>query len=390
MQGNVNNTSRLAYFDLLRLTLVTLALLSHFLLLVDWEAAVSLDLFYTIRVVTRGSMPGLLIVFGFMMQYVYSRKWDSNGPRTVFSRLVYRMVLCYFAYLGIVCIGALGGYHSWKHAVASTTLLLPAMFAGLFKYYALLIPFVFLFLFISKVYGLRKLILTVIIWIVFVELARHHLHSPHRLLNHSFSLLFGIGNSWGPSISHAIIFVLFGMLLSEFLYGVEKRLAKISLIISICLSIALLGYEVFQVGGEEFASGIINTYRPSNHMAYFAFGILAFALFAILSYMVSTVYSHSFSTRISYLGANTFAIFFWGNVVLLLIPFKLLATYWSLSAICALFPIIIAASYYSPILIDNLQDKSAVFYPKLVITRISTYISNFLIKKVKRKTIYVK
>lgn len=352
---------RLHNFDLLRLTLVLIALLNHFMIthgkqinteeLTKTELA-QLNSYNTegiaqtseenhislakanlatnkqtvmkfVLAVTRSSMPVLLIIFGFMIEYVYAGRWKLKGPKVILERMMNRAVVCYLAFFGILFIVFVQGQQSFRVLVGNMVFAFNGhSHANLFKYYALLIPITFLLMYIRFKYGWKWKLLLIVLLLTTAEWIKSNFGSLPGIFDHAGKLIFGLGNQLGPSIIHSVVLILFGALVANYHLKRSLSLQALVLFMLSAFSILAIAYEIHLLGYDQFLTSIGDyyTYRAKNSYVYFAYGIVAFLSFWAISWLLMFCFNNYLKEKISYYGGNTFIIFFYGNVIILLIP----------------------------------------------------------------------
>lgn len=316
-----HSTGRLYQFDLIRLTLVLFALASHYMTSQHWDELTGNNFFY-LKVLTRTAMPCLLILFGFMIEYVYARRWKEKGARTVLRKLSNRAMLCYLAFVTLTIVGILGGYNAWWKGIANFFMLFPATHANLFKYYTILIPLIYCLTWIRIRFGWIWKILAISLIIGAAEWITSTAVPLPGAFRHMAGLLFGWNNVWGPSISHALILVLFGELMANFISGSGTRTANLSLAFLITGALIRLSLEINRVGFSGFFQSIVdyNQYRAHNSAVYFTFGMVTILVFTFLASLLVNALSGAAKERITYYGGSTLTVFYYGNMIILLTP----------------------------------------------------------------------
>ncbi|WP_347157417.1 hypothetical protein [Pontibacter chitinilyticus] len=314
---STSTNKRLHHFDLLRLFLVLLALMSHFLL----SQHVSRPGLITI--VIRSATPALLIIFGFMMEHVYARRWVVKGPRVILERMLGRAVLCYLAFAAIVLVVFLNGDIPFTRFLGNILLLMPGHpHADIFKYYALLLPATFFLMWVRFTFGWRHKLFLVLLLVALAETGQFFIHvipSPFQYLG---SFFLGLNDTVGPSIIHSLVLIVFGELVASYTSGGSAPLQKQVLV---CMGLISVGAVVQEIEGAGLSHFIIalaryNGYRAHNSYIYYAYGIVTFMLYAACSWLAVLRFPSSLKQKISYYGGNTFIIFFYGNVIVLLTP----------------------------------------------------------------------
>ena len=352
---------RLHNFDLLRLALVLIALLNHFMIThgkqietaevtktaysqlesyqdksvaqspeideaSELKSSLSINKETVMKVVlavTRSSMPVLLIIFGFMIEYVYARRWTLQEPKVILERMMNRAVVCYLAFFGILLLVFVQEQQSFSVLIGNMIFAFNGhSHANLFKYYALLIPITFVLLYIRFKYGWKWKLLLIVILLTTAEWIKANYGSLPGIFDHAGKLVFGLGNQLGPSIIHSVVLILFGALVANYHSKRSLSLQAFILLILSLFSFFAIAYEIHSLGYDQFLTSIGDyyTYRAKNSYVYFAYGIVAFLCFWAISWLMMFCFNNYLKEKISYYGGNTFIIFFYGNVIILLIP----------------------------------------------------------------------
>jgi len=323
---------RLYSFDLLRLFFVILALISHFRLSQGkgyfLSKVVRLDpnllkLPYLVAI-TRSAMPVLLIIFGFMIEYVYAEAWELNGARTVLEKMLNRAVVCYLAFVSILFLVVFTfGDHSFFTFLGSSLFLYQGHpHANLFGYYTLFIPITFFLMWIRFKFNWKLEIMLVVGLITFAEVLKAFVPALPGIFDQLGQLFFGIGGDMGPSIVHSLFLLVYGALVANFIKKRKLDFKAWLLIILTILSFAAISYEISKIGLALFVVRIADygAYRAENNYVYFAFGVSCFILFWGISWAIVRQIGNNLKSFISYYGGNTFLIFLYGNIMLLFIP----------------------------------------------------------------------
>lgn len=326
-------SKRLESFDLLRLFFVLMALTAHYrvaqgagyeLPALRTQADTSLlNLPYHIAI-TRTSMSALLIIFGFMLEYVYASAWRAKGAAVVLEKMLTRTIICYLAFLTLAFLAIWVQGSSSLKAYAGTALFIYPEDgkAFLFKYYTLLIPIVFLLMWLRFRYGLLVEIMTVAALILLAEVIKANTNgfrAPFELIGAN---IFGVGNKVGPSVLHSLALVTLGRLTASYSLTRKADIKAWLLLLLVVLSVGAVGLEIHRVGFAEFVRLMASTktYRAHNSHIYFAFGMISFLFFWVICWFTIQPLGPKIKSWISYYGGNTFIIFLYGNILLFFTP----------------------------------------------------------------------
>jgi hypothetical protein len=308
--------ARLYLIDCIRAAAVLFALLSHAMAdlhLLEYSEGGGVYVW----AVTRLATPALIIVFGMMVEIVYLPK-SVTAPRETIGRLIERAVDCFLALLA----GALLMYfltdNPW--ALLGLPLLYRVGNFSIFQLYLALLPLVPVLLRLrSRVgpWGYFAVVAAVWAYDLMIE--------PLPPADGQFKQLVaftGIGDRYGPTFIHSLQLVVFGMALGQILTGRAPRLPALVFAISLVVIAAIvLVREIDATGLAAFAgrAARMSGLRMHNAPAYYALGIVGFLALAGLAWAVQWIRWRPLVAFVSQVGANSFAFFFIGNVLLLLL-----------------------------------------------------------------------
>lgn len=301
------------------------ALLSHVLgYFYTWDTLAEQPQLY-LRLFTRGATPGLLILFGFMLEFVYVKYAQRHGLAYSVKRMCYRALLCYLAFVVIAAAGILGGHTSVKELAGNLLLVSDALNANIFRTYFYVLFAVMPVIALRLRFGVGSLLVVIAgIWLVDVA-ALQFLDTPSSgaLSNFDFlgSFLLGLGNSWGPSIFHGLTAVLFGMILGNF-FSVRSGTSLVYLGSLTGTALTILGFEIFTVGWNGFLAGVADyeAYRGHNSIIYYAYGAVHAIVVMLLARGINRFLPEAVRRPLTYLGSRTFLFFLFGNLILSAIP----------------------------------------------------------------------
>lgn len=153
-----------------RFLMVAGALLSHVLgYFYTWDALAEQPQLY-LRLFTRGAAPGLLVLFGFMLEFVYVRYAQRRGLGYSVKRMCYRALLCYLASALIAAAGMLGGHTSVRDLISNLILISASLNADIFLTYFYVLFAIIPVIALRLRFGIGSL-LVVIAGIWFVDVA---------------------------------------------------------------------------------------------------------------------------------------------------------------------------------------------------------------------------
>jgi hypothetical protein len=318
---STDKLERVSFLDTFRFVAVTFALLAHV------ATQHGFDLYDTdsglvSKALTRSATPSLLIVFGVMLEIVYGRRF-ADKPDMVASRMLYRATLCYVAFVASAFIAFLAGKKSLESVAGAATLLTSVQYTLIFKLYFFLLIAGVGIVAVRVRYGMASLLVLVgLVWLAdlaYISESRP-LPQPFRNLG---GVLFGLGDTFGPSVLHSITFVAFGMALGGVAFARRSsRAARAAVALLLVLAAAALAWEVRSSGLRQVMVGIATEEmsRNSNDVVYYAYGLWAAVALMGLAYVVHLAAPAWLRRVAATLGSETFAYFFIGNAILLALP----------------------------------------------------------------------
>ena len=318
---SISKAARIPFLDTFRFVAVTFALLAHVCLHhgLDRDGTIS-DLLRTS--LTRTATPSLLVLFGVMLEIVYARRFTER-PLVAASRMVYRAALCYLAFAASALVALVGGEVGVGGFLGSVILLTSVPYAAIFKLYLFLLLLGIGVVAARARYGVGCLLAIVgPVWLadaLWID-GSGPLPPPFR---HLGGLLLGWGENHGPSVLHGTTLVVFGMALGGVVFSpAASRPAKALLALLLAAAATVLSRELWGEGPRHLLAGIadITAFRSDNDIVYYAFGIWAAVLLMGAAYVLHLAVPARLRRLAGRLGPETFAYFFIGNAVLLLMP----------------------------------------------------------------------
>lgn len=324
----MKQSQRLPYLDIYRCIFVLFAAFSHMYgHLGTWES-MSENTMLIFRLFTRGATPGLLILFGVMLELVYVEYVKRKSLNYACQKLLYRSMLCYLAFISIALFGFLGGNTSIRTLVGAVTLLGTSLYANIFKLYFFMLLVAIPILAVRTRFGTLVLPIAIfIIWTIDLALIQSlsnpfsNLVSPLKYFEHSFSFFLGAGGIWGPSILHGLTLVLFGMIMAEAVRG-GSITSKLALVVLVFMSLVLTAREIGVLGFRSYMLNIadISVYRANNHYLYYLYGIIYAVIAVGISWMLHRVSPLLIGKTLNYIGSRTFEFFLIINILIVSIP----------------------------------------------------------------------
>ena len=315
------STGRIALLDTFRFTAVTLALLQHVSLQYGLDrnlAGASL----VWKLVARGATPSLLVIFGMMLEIAYARNFTASR-NIVVQRMLYRVVLCYAAFVMSSFFASAAGKDNLISFFGSFMLL------ALVPYSNILATYIFLLVIGIGVIALRLkggfavlLGLVGLIWTVdrlYID-ATSPWPFPFAQLGGG---LLGWGNQLAPSALHGLTLVVAGMALAAAVFSREPSRGAWATVVAMLLAAAgILAEAIWNSGARQVAVGLADfgAYRASNDIIYYAYGLCTATAYLVLAAVLHLVAPSRLRPLITELGSQTLAYFVVGNAVLLMLP----------------------------------------------------------------------
>lgn len=358
---------RVVELDIYRCLFVLLAAFSHVAGHLDAWDTMSKDYVLIFRIITRGATPGLIILFGVMVELVYVRRVEKAGLKAAHEKLMYRCVLCYVAFVAIALAGVVGGNVSLMRLIGAISLTGTALYANIFKIYLFILLATLPLLAVRVRRGFGALVVVVaIIWLLdywFLSKTSNPFEDaapPWAYLRHSLDFFVGLGESWGPSILHSVSLVIFGMLLANSILSRSNEAITYCLLL-VAISLALTAMEIMQIGYLGYASSVadITVYRMNNSPLYYAYGVLYSIVMLGVAWLAYRIFPRLITKFLSYIGSRTFSYFMCVNMLIVLTPGS-----WAVSSISLAIVATIAYSLFVVIILmfwDRMLRETAFF-----------------------------
>lgn len=294
------------------------------------------------KTLTRSATPCLIILFGMMVEMVYMQKFQRDF-RAASAAVLHRVVLCYFAFIGLALAAFLFSGAPLLQFLAAFPLISPAENGNIFKIYIFLLLLIFPLYFIRRRFGSVGLVtFAMCLWALHFLLIDRFSILPYPL-HHLGGLLFAIGDEWGPSVLHAVALVVFGMLLQSAIFSVERNWTAVVLVVLTSLGSAMYLLAVgFSEGWQSVATNIAdaNIWRDNNHLGYYAYGVVASLMILASSYALPRVLPLKILKPAVLVGGATLMYFFLANLFISIVPNFAIADAWLSVAVVAAYVII--------------------------------------------------
>lgn len=323
------SSKRLLFIDIARTYAVILALLSHAFVSTGYFDQIGPNAIL-IRQFTRMATPMFVFMFGFMVEFIYVRKYEIEGFNSINKRILSRSFQCYVAYALTSFSALLGGYKSLEGFFASLFFFSDSRFGNILRTYSMMLLITPFIIKLRVRFGLKFLIGSLILLISCYSFIHYFSSLDLGIFNHHFNFLFGIGlQRGGPSVLGALSFFIAGMICASSLKSYKSQLDPnmfnfhyTSLLLITILSILgfLLIKEDFRDMWVLFSDGI---YRKNNTPEYYIIGIVGSLLTITLFYFI--VGSRTPSKKIKFIlpiGTSSLISYTTGNLILNLFNVK--------------------------------------------------------------------
>lgn len=305
MSENPAKTGRFPHIDLARSIAIVLALTAHlFVHFKVWSDLPDALLPY-VRLVTRTATPAFFILFGMMLEIVYSRRMRRDGFLAVSHLLWTRAMLCYLAFAATLLLGLLTskiGIYSFLHAL---TFLRGGFTGVILKIYAVVLFLSPLFVAFRVRFGNSSVpFLMILFWALYpiLQASIDEAFSPIFLV----SFFLGSGGLSGPAVLPGLTFMFTGFLFGELLTArgtSEGRPGRNRVLLILLGCILVLAQSAIRDGPSSILLGIssISEFRAHNHIIYYAYGMLT--TFGIL------LVTEQLCRKVPSLGGDRFTVF---------------------------------------------------------------------------------
>ncbi len=330
---------RIAGIDLGRSFVAALAMLIHALIAFDAPTPAAL--------LFRTATPTFMIMLGVFLELVYYRKIEQGRVTEVRHRLLTRSIQCAALHCMAAAVYCLSHGFSFAYFVRISVFLGRTPFTDILKFYAIALALAPLLLAVRHRFGLLPLIV--------VALALHPLlaliHWPTdmpMLLGDMMGLLFGApAPIAGPSVAHAAMLIVFGMVIGRMIRLQEHgrwligglRSPLLAAFVGLILAFSLVAARYPQDWVRHLGD---MTMRNANHPLYFIYGALAALLILDLSMRLSRHLPDRLIHELSTLGRTSLFTFGFGNSALYLLMGP---TAHPLAAALLAFAMIVCASF---------------------------------------------
>jgi hypothetical protein len=278
-QSAVLLPKRLLFIDVARSLAIFLALVAHAMSALQGYTLFGPSTKLWSKLLTRTATPMFVVMFGMMLELVYHRRWNTDGPIATSRRLMVRGLQCYLGYLATVFAGYLVGTRDLATSLKAAAFLATPSFGFTLRFYCFALLLAIPMLACRVRWGRGSLaILLGVIWATYPAV-RSLQTASIDLLPVPFGMLFGtVTRPVGPSVLQGLTFVLAGMLCAGALEGwKEVGLKRFRSHLGVMMFLALLPllYIAAQTSLlhvlEQF-TGIL--WRRQNHIGYYSFGLV--------------------------------------------------------------------------------------------------------------------
>jgi hypothetical protein len=313
--------NRITFIDAARCYAVFLALFSHALAANDFFVKTEIDVIY-IKQFTRMATPMFVLMFGFMVEFIYTKRTELNNIGTVSKRLYIRSLQCYVAFALTSFCALLGEFISLEEFLGSLIFQSNSRFGNILRAYSVMLIITPTIIRIRLAYGVKQLYLILIALLVF------HFYLPSLqsiefgIIGKPLNILFGIGNRLGgPSVIGALIFYISGIIVASGLRpsGSDAGFGEFY------KTVALLSLVLFAAGlvfipdtpKDAWIHFADFTYRKHNALGYFIIGTLcSLAVISLFCFLIGNKEVSKIFVYIIPVGTSSLIAYTAGNVVL--------------------------------------------------------------------------
>lgn len=314
---------RFPHIDLARSIAIVFALTSHLFIQFDVWSDLPNVIYPYIRLVTRTATPAFFILFGMMLEIVYSRRMRRDGFFDVSRILWGRAMLCYLAFAATLLLGLLTSKIGIYNFLLSVTFLKGGLTGVILKIYAVVLFLSPLFVAFRIRFGSSSVpFLLILFWVLYptVQASVDGTFSPVFLL----SFILGSGGLHGPAILPGLTFMFMGLLFGELLAvrgTLEWRQVRTRVILILLVCVFVLAQHAIRNGPSSILSGISSMeFRRGNHIVYYAYGVLTTFLILLVTEQLCKKMPSLGGTRLTVFGRSSLFSFAAGNMIITVLP----------------------------------------------------------------------
>ncbi|WP_400998941.1 hypothetical protein [Agromyces sp. GXQ0307] len=306
--------------DWARSLAIILALFSHVMISTSGWSLLQVehpDAYLVLRSFTRTATPMFIILAGAAVELHYVRTWRAD-PAVGRARLLRQSLRCAIALFVIGVAAVIGGAMSVEDLLWSLVGVRAVPNAEIFVFYV-----VFFLLAVPLVafrikFGLVATLLLSSAWWVVAELVPAPPEGSPRL---ALSRIFGFGDVYGPSVFHAIMLAVVGMVFAEAIRNRDAgSLVRRWGLFAGCVAAAALvvGVLIARHGLRPVLGAYVTAaeYRFTNHPGYYAIGLILTCAVLAVGFLVWRIRFRSRPLAAGPFGGDSLIAFTVGNAAI--------------------------------------------------------------------------
>ncbi|WP_188464742.1 OpgC domain-containing protein [Marivirga lumbricoides] len=312
---------RVYFVDFARSYAIFLALFDHSLNDFNIWSKYPFEQYAIIKLFTSSATPTFLFLFGMMLELVYLKRLKVKGLSSIRPQLIKRSFQCYLGFMLTSLAGLIGGYMTVKGLLGSSIFVVNNHYGNILKIYCVLILLAIPMLLLRRNYGIWSLIILCFSFWIFYPITSQ-IEVANGNINNFTSFIFGVGNSGGPSVIHALSIVSLGMLSATFIdFNNRWKFPKMNMLLLLVIMSGICLY-LFSIPFNDFIENYFsNNYRNNNHPLYYLVSLsLAIILILIFSTLIPLgIKLKPWTNHLLVFGRNSLSAFTIGNIILNLI-----------------------------------------------------------------------
>lgn len=353
---------RIIGLDICRSAAILTAMLSHAFAEADVYGHYASDniAIILLRLAMQVAPPVFIILFGSMLEIVYRPRIEAGHGRDVTARLLTRALQCYLLYLVSLLAMLAVGLNTIGYTLRCALMMGITPYTDILKFYALALAFAPALLFLRIKFGLPVLIVASLAVHFAYPLISHIIVPGTSEVAYYANPVIGflIGGDQadvgGPSVLHAMSFVIWGMVIGRIVgtftqeNATRKQLLNAlgALILMLVASAVTLELSWNLRAPLDTALHLADmSIRNHNQPIYFAFGLTGALLAIFLCLVLYDANSLRFGQSLTFAGKTSLFTFSFGNVILYLAPQPSLSTGGAWAYALFLFLLICLQSY---------------------------------------------
>lgn len=332
-----SNPSRIIGLDICRSAAILTVMLSHSIIEADVYDHYAPDniAIVLLRLAIQVAPPIFIILFGSMLEIAYKPRVESGHGRDVTARLLTRALQCYLLYLVSLLAMLAVGLNTVGYTIRCALMMGITPYTDILKFYTLALAFAPALLFLRIRFGLPVLVVaSLAVHFAYPVISHIIVPGTSDLAYYANPVIgFLIGGDQidvgGPSVLHAMSFVIWGMVIGRIVNILTRENATRKQLLN------ALGALIFMLVAAgitlELAWNLRAPLDTAVHLAdmsirnhnepiYFAFGLTGALLAIFLCLILYDANSFRFGQSLTFAGKTSLFTFSFGNVILYLAP----------------------------------------------------------------------